>query len=189
MRLLLGCAFIALFMSACTTPPRNYTQTTKSQPSGSEFTDEDPSPMPIRPPRSTPQDISSINRQNVVFAYQAPFGFHEYPINSCQLGIEPCENKILVQVRFKLTCRRGSGTEQNVLYHSSQPPLAFRTVRWELGQLKGKIQTDGEGIGEILLLSDKNYPNQRLRLAQGNEFLYTRVREITQIITPEPWCK
>lgn len=186
MKRLLGLTLLILmFLSACT-----HTTVDRSQPSydsDSDFLDT-PGPLPPKP-RGRTQDISSINRQNIVFAYEAPFGFHEYPINSCQLGIQPCENKILVQVRFKLTCRAGSGTEQNILYHSSQPPLAFRTIRWELGNLKGQIQTDGEGVGEILLLADRSYPNNRLRLAQQNEFLYTRVREISQIITPEPWCR
>lgn len=185
MKRLLGCTLILLIFSSCTHTPVQRSTQKPTYNSENDFLDG----LPAQPrPRAGTQDISSINRQNVVFAYEAPFGFHEYPVNSCQLGIEPCENKILVQIRFKLTCRAGTGTEQNILYHSTQPPLSFRQIRWELGSLRGQIQTDGEGVGEILLLADRSYPNNRLRLAQGNEFLYTRVREISQIITPEPWC-
>lgn len=158
------------------------------------------SPSPNLPPLeslgpSTPQiDYDSLKRSLGLDRDKDSLGLEEKKFNTCEVGFGypsnmNCHSEYFVVLNFQLLCRDSTGTISNVLTSVDLRPLERRTVRWSAKGIKGHLQTDSDGYGQIIATSTSSQKAQRVRLGIGNEFLYMRSGDIKKIITPQNWCE
>lgn len=120
-------------------------------------------------------------------------GYRERSFNTCDVGFgysksKNCRQQHMVLIQFRLQCRDSEGTVSRVLSSEDLQPISRKEVRWNLPGQKGVTETDSEGYAQILAIAPGSQRSQRLKLAKGNDFLYLRAGEITQIVTPRDWC-
>lgn len=120
-------------------------------------------------------------------------GYSEKNFNTCQAGYgfsstHNCRKKTFVVIHFQLMCRDSEGTISKPLTQNDLRPISRQNVKWNLKNATGKLLTDSEGYGQIAMISSESQKFQRLRLTVGNDFLFLKAGEITQMITPKSWC-
>ncbi len=120
-------------------------------------------------------------------------GYSEKRFNTCEVGYgysrsNDCRPKTFVVIHFQLMCRNSEGTISEALTQNDLRAISRQEVRWNLKNATGQVLTDSEGFGAIAIVSDESQKSQRLRLTVGNDFLFLKAGEITQMITPKSWC-
>jgi hypothetical protein len=121
-------------------------------------------------------------------------GYSEKSFNTCEVGYgysstNNCRKKTFVVIHFQLMCRDSEGTVTQALTQNDLKPISRQSVKWTLKNTAGLLLTDSEGFGEIAVISAESQRTQRLKLSVGNDFLFLRASEITQMITPKSWCQ
>jgi hypothetical protein len=121
-------------------------------------------------------------------------GYSEKSFNTCDVGFgysksNECQKKHMVIIHYRLQCRDSEGTVQRALTSADLRNIASEEVRWTLPGKNGTSRTDGEGYGQIRGIFSASQKNQRLKLGVGNDYLYMRANEITQVVTPGSWCQ
>lgn len=121
-------------------------------------------------------------------------GYAEKSFNSCEVGYgysgtHNCRKLNFVVIHFQLMCRDSEGTVTEAITNADIQPIAGQNVKWNLKNAAGRLLTDHEGYGQIAIVSSISQRYERLRLAVGNDFLYMKAGEITQMITPKSWCE
>lgn len=138
-------------------------------------------------------DIFGLQKELGLERETERLGFSERKFNTCEVGYgfsrsRDCQSKYFVVIHFQLLCRDSEGTVSTTLQASDLTALSQRPVSWILKPSSGKTDTDASGYGQIRMISAASAKRQRLKLAVGNDFLYMRANEITQVVTPQPWC-
>ena len=91
-------------------------------------------------------------------------------------------------IHFQLMCCDSEGTISKALMLSDLYLISRQNVKWNLKKATGQLLTDSEGYAQIAIVSGESQRLQRLRLTVGNDFLFLKAGEITQMITPKSWC-
>lgn len=160
-----------------------------------------PKPAEVSPPQtkeifqSTQPTIDYVGLQRSL-GMEIPLqnlGYKEKVFETCSAGYgysstHSCRRQYLVVINIHLQCRDSVGTVSEGVTNADLTPIAHKTVRWTLKGAQGSSQTDADGYGQIMTVSNSSQKQQRLKLAVGNEFLYMRANEITRVVTPRPWC-
>ncbi len=121
-------------------------------------------------------------------------GYSEKSFNTCEVGYgysstHRCRPQTFVVIHFKLMCRDTEGTVSQAVTAADLRPISNQNVKWTLKNAAGKLLTDSEGYGQIAMISGISQREQRLKLTVGNDFLYMRAGELTEMITPKSWCQ
>lgn len=171
---------VPLLFSACTTAPERATPSsmgTSAPPAQNEST----------------IDLSALQTSLHMDRRPEELGFAEKAFNTCQAGygyssVHNCHQQYLVVLNFRLSCRQSEGTVSQGLAESDIQDLASKDVRWQLKGISGLVTTNGDGIGQIRVVSDISQRRERVKLTLGNDFLYMKANEITRVVTPGNWC-
>jgi hypothetical protein len=186
--------FILGFLSACTSkpvtaptsqvdwqlPPR-----ADSKPSGKR---QDVSESEIQVDQEALQRWLGLDRE------LEDLGYAERSFDTCEAGFgysksHNCQIKHMIVIHYRLQCRDSEGTVQQALTSADLRNIASENVRWTLPGQSGVSRTNGHGYGQIRGIFSSSQRNQRLKLGVGNDFLYMRANEITQVVTPQSWCQ
>lgn len=121
-------------------------------------------------------------------------GYQEKPFNTCQVGSgysssNNCRSRLLVVINFQLMCRDSEGTISEIVRAANLEPLSNQDIKWTLKNANDKVRTSSDGYGQIVMVSSESQKNQRLRLANTNDFLAIRAREVRSLIVPQNWCR
>lgn len=178
MKLFLFVMFALLFVACASTPEKT-----------------PPAPLPtVSESRESTIDLVALQTHLQLDRRPDELGYAERAFNTCQVGygyssVHNCRQQYFVVLNFRLSCRNSEGTVSYGLEESDLRPIADKGVRWNLKGLSGTAPTDGEGYGQIHVISDRSQKRERVKLAVGNDFLYMRANEVTRIVTPGSWCQ
>ena len=139
-------------------------------------------------------DIVSLQKYLNMHRQYNQLGYSERIYNTCQVGFgysatENCKKKYLVLSQFQLMCRNSEGTLTESISQSDLMPIARQNIKWKLKNAEGVVTTDNQGYAQILMISDESQKMQRLKLNLDNDFLFLKAGELTQMITPQSWCR
>lgn len=140
-------------------------------------------------------DYSGLENYLKLQDRKSNLGLQSANFNSCEVGSyglsrnEPCYDLTMSVIRFKLQCRDSEGTTDIVQTEYNVQPIANTKINWELSDTKKSLRTDSEGYGKIQIVTEGNPSSKRLRLSNGNDFVYVRAKDIKRIVTPAPWCR
>lgn len=120
-------------------------------------------------------------------------GYAERTFNTCEVGYgysssHNCRQQTFVVLHFKLMCRDSEGTVSEAITAANLQPIGNQSVKWTLKNASGRLLTDGEGYGQIAIISNISQRFQRLKLTVRNDFLFMKAGELTEMITPKSWC-
>lgn len=178
---------VCLLMASCTTVPKSETQERGAIP-------VPPISGPAAPVNDENRiDLFGLQKDLGLSRNSESLGFAERKFNTCDAGFgfsrsNNCQSKYFVVIHFQLLCRDSEGTISRALSSSDMRPISQRAVTWNLKPSIGRLETDGDGYGQIRMIASSSQRQQRLKLTVGNDFLYMRANEITQVVTPAPWC-
>jgi hypothetical protein len=121
-------------------------------------------------------------------------GYKEKRFDACRMKedlshISDCSRAYFIQVGIQLSCRPTEEAQNNTLDPGDLTPAGNRDLRWQLSPTSGQFRTDVDGHGIILAITAHSMKKQYLRISTGEDFLITKAREATQIVTPVSWCK
>lgn len=121
-------------------------------------------------------------------------GYFEKQFNTCAVGYgypstHNCALHHFVVVNFQLLCRQSEGTVSETIQTYTLPRVSYKAGRWTMQNQTGTLNTDAEGMGQIVGIFSTSQRNQRLKLAIANDFLYARAGEMKQVLTPTDWCR
>lgn len=121
-------------------------------------------------------------------------GYAEKAFNTCEVGYgysstHNCRKLNFVVIHFQLMCRDSEGTVTEAVTAANIQPISRQPVKWTLKNAVGRTQTDSEGYGQIAIVSKISQRYERLKLTVGDDFLFMKAGEITQMITPKSWCE
>lgn len=138
-------------------------------------------------------DYEGLQRYLKLERRESKLGFEQKSFSSCEVGYgfpkgEMCTRLHYSVVHFRLQCREQEGTTSTVQTHVNTSPIAHETLRWSLERAEGDVQTDGEGFGQIRAITYKPAAKQRLKISNGEDFLYLRAGDLTRVVTPPEWC-
>lgn len=178
-------ALICILVTACSSTPKQV-----ESPLMREKTT-----MPSEPIDTSAPSVDYIGLQRAL-GMEIPtnnLGYKEKTFNTCEAGYgysstHNCHKEYMVVINFQLQCRDSVGQVSEGVTNADLTPIASKTVKWNLKGVQGTSQTDTDGFGQIMAVSNMSQKQQRLKLAVGNEFLYMRANEITRVVTPQPWC-
>lgn len=139
-------------------------------------------------------DYDGLQRYLKLQRRSSKLGFEQKSFNSCQVGYglpkaEMCQRLHYNVVHFRLQCREQEGTTSTVQTHVNTAPIANETLHWTLERAEGNVKTDSEGFGQIRAITYKPAAKQRLKISNGEDFLYLRAGELTRVVTPPEWCR
>lgn len=158
-------------------------------------------PPPAAKKRSIGLDLNDYQidydgLQNYLKLQRRPsrLGFAQKAFNSCRVGYglpkgEMCRKLYYNVVHFRLQCRDQEGTTSTVQTHVNTAPIAKQTLNWTLERAEGNVETDYEGFGQIRAITYKPAARQRLKISNGEDFLYLRAGDLTRVVTPPEWCR
>lgn len=174
-------ALSLVLLSACQTGPTH--------------PDENPDSYAPPPKVERPQDTSyrlSLKEVQAKLKMQrepGELGFTEKQFNTCSAGLNQggiCRHQTFSVVHFQLLCRDSEGTVSNAPVHLT--PLTSDRVTWKIGNYTGNTQTDAQGYGQFLMLSEKTVRGQRLTLRMGRHFMGFTVSEVSKVVLPNNFC-
>ena len=118
-------------------------------------------------------------------------GYSEKVFNTCQVGYgysssQRCRRANFVLIHFRLQCRDSEGSVG--LVSASQISPISDQVKWTLGHDSGMTQTDGEGYGQLRVVSEFPSRQQRLRFTVNGKFLIVRAEDAGRLVAPLSWC-
>lgn len=116
-------------------------------------------------------------------------GFTEKRFNSCDPNLKTagaCRQQVFSVVHFQLLCRDSEGTVQEVPVELT--PLISDRVIWKIGAYTGNTQTDRQGFGQFLMLSERSVRGQRMSLRIGRQFMGFTVSEVSKVVLPKNFC-
>ncbi len=174
-----GLLLLILFISACTT-------TTRPPTEGIPEYDSRPGPAPES---GFKLDLRQLQSKLGMQRSIGELGFTEKRFNSCESGFKTpgnCRPQIFSVVHFRLLCRDSEGTVQDVPVELT--PLTSDKVTWKIGAYAGNTQTDSQGFGQFLVLSERTVRGQRLMLRIGRQFMGFTVSEVSKVILPKNFC-
>lgn len=179
-------AFTFLLLTHCTSAPKAENHASHRPPTNT-------SAHPPHAEQGLNIDVFGLQKGLGLSRNIESLGFIERKFNTCDAGYgfsrsHNCHSKYFVVIHFQLLCRDSEGTISTALKASDMRPISRRSVNWIIKPLSGRLETDSYGFGQIRLISSQSQKQQRLKLAVGNDFLYMRANEITQVVTPQPWC-
>lgn len=177
-RLIIYFASLSLF-AACASAPRS----------------EEPASPPTEPasgPAAKPVrtvDFPTLTRTLQLDRAIQELGYEEKRFDPCELGIGPaghqqCGTYFLAVIHFQLQCRDVDGTVE--IYNTE--PIRAKNVRWTLGRIQGKTETDHEGYGQVIAVAPASQRQQKLRITVGNDFLIVSAEQAKRLVTPPDWC-
>jgi hypothetical protein len=117
-------------------------------------------------------------------------GYDQKLFDTCKAGLddENCHKEYLVQIHFRLMCRKVEATDAPIAAADIHP-IANRSIAWTLDKKKGVIQTDSQGYGQIRASFVKKPNTHRLKLTTNQRFLFMQADEITRVVSPPVWCQ
>lgn len=140
-----------------------------------------------------PIDYDALKRTVGMNRPKQELGYVERPFEGCgrQFGLADgsCQRRLLVSVQYRLLCRDSEGTVSQVITAADLQVIPNKQLSWNLKGVQGQSYTDFDGYGEVLTVSTTSQRNQRLKLSNGNDFLYLRAGEVDRLVTPASWCK
>jgi hypothetical protein len=148
------------------------------------------------PPRvERPQDMSyRINLQDLQSRLRMTreaddLGFTEKQFDTCVAGLSSgsCSRKYFSVVHFQLLCRDSEGSVSEAPVQLT--PLTSDRVTWKIAAHTGNTQTDGQGYGRFLMLSEKSVRGQRLTLRIGRRFMGFTVSDVSKVVLPRNFCE
>ncbi len=182
---------VSLLVCACSTAPKN-------EPSGAIASPEPRTPAashasPIAPkvPVARPSyDIIQLLSQVGLERDSKDLGYAEKPFDGCQVKVKDekgkCGNRYLTVVHFRLVCRDSEETTESIA--TNLTPLYSEKVKWKIAGSEGMTKTDGDGYGQVRLVSARPSLGQRFVLIVGKQFLGLDISEVRQIVVPNYWC-
>ncbi|MBC87118.1 MAG: hypothetical protein CL677_08040 [Bdellovibrionaceae bacterium] len=137
-------------------------------------------------PEYEPLDV--IERLQLTTRFEN-IGFHQTAFNPCDLGFvsRQCGTQYVAAINFQLLCRASTGTTELVT-HAELHPLDYGDVKWQIAGQRGFLRTDGQGMGQIRLVTRKSARKNRLILISNGQTLGLRAGEIRKIVLPQEWC-
>jgi hypothetical protein len=138
-------------------------------------------------------DIPGLQRSLKMDHAVESLGFKEKMFSTCAVGYgysssHRCRNLQFTVLNFRLQCRDSEGTV-SLVTNEELTPVAAQPVRWAVGSIKGQINTDGEGYGQVVLIAPKSQRSARVRLSTANDFLLMRADQIKRVVVPQFWCR
>lgn len=152
-------------------------------------------PVPSAPePEVENVDFVALQRFLGLERASQRLGYAEKSFNTCDVGYgfsksHNCRQRYFVVVHFQMMCRDSEGTVSQIVRPSDLQANSNRSVRWNLKDYNGIATTDGDGYGQIRVVSGQSQKQQRLKLAIASDFLYLRAGEIQKVVTPRNWCQ
>jgi hypothetical protein len=121
-------------------------------------------------------------------------GYFEKSFPTCEAGFgypsnRACRTDLFILIHFQLYCRdSNSDNFTEAIKASEMRPLSGRNLNWTLNSIRGTLNLDDKGRGQIKMASRYSFKSKRLKLNIANENLYVKAGEISKIVTPSNWC-
>ncbi|MBX9766286.1 MAG: hypothetical protein K2X47_03365 [Bdellovibrionales bacterium] len=139
-----------------------------------------------------PIDFEALKKTVGLLRERQHLGYIEKVFDGCgpQFGLlaGSCKRHYLISVQYRLMCRDSEGTVSEAISTADLQAIPNQALAWNLKGLEGQSSTDMEGYGEVLTISTISQRDQRLKLSNGNDFLYLRAGEVERLVTPVTWC-
>lgn len=183
-------ALISFFISACTSTGKK----AESSPQAIEKSEKAASSREADEPEIENVDFVALQRALGLEKPNEKLGYAERLFDTCDVGYgysknKNCRQRYFVVVHFQLMCRDSEGTVSEIVRAADLQPNRDRSVRWNLKGANGSTNTDGDGFGQIRVISAQSQKQQRLKLTVESDFLYLRAGEVNKIVTPKTWCQ
>jgi hypothetical protein len=193
MKQFLVLAWFSLVIAGCATAKKVEPMGTPTRDgSHGEETSRSTKGSPEVPP-ATPIDYEALKRTVGLNRPKHQLGYIEKRFDGCgpQFGMLSgvCQRQWLISIQYRLLCRDSEGTVSEAISPSQLQAIPNQALSWKLKGLEGKSQTDQDGHGEVLTVSTISQKSQRLKLSNGDDFLYLNAGEVERLITPVNWCK
>jgi hypothetical protein len=178
-------AFAAAILSGCASEPMSMKL---PAPDGLP---QDNMPRTL-PPQTSVREMSvhELQAQLGLNRSADDLGFAHSNFDGCRMGVKDegrnCGTRFFSVVHFRLVCRDTTGTTTRV--PSSLTPLARNGIEWRLGGVKGHVNTDSQGYGQVQLVSSRPVKSERFMLIIGTKILGLEAGEVSQIVLPGNWC-
>jgi hypothetical protein len=136
-------------------------------------------------------DLNQLQKVLRMDRDQRNLGLKVKKFNTCKVGSgytknRYCRQKYLSVVHFRIRCRASTGTVEEVS-HTELMPMTSR-LQWMLAGQIGRIRTDYEGFGQIIIVTNFNPRNNRLILRGHENNLGLRLNGVSHIMVPSDWC-
>lgn len=164
---------IGILSLSCTTPPKEST------------------PVPEQT-EATAIDMLGLQRSLGLDLPETELGYEEKTFDTCAVGYgysstHQCQKQIFVALNFRLQCRDSEGTVQGVSKAELKPVVSDR-VKWSFGKLEGLTKTNGDGYGQVRLISPASLRERQIRITINGRFLAVSADELRRIVVPRNWC-
>lgn len=166
---------LAIAIVSCTTPPKP------------------PEPTPTEQTEATTIDMLGLQRSLGLERPETELGYEEKTFDTCAVGYgysstHQCQKQNFVVLNFRLQCRDSEGTVQGVSKAELSAVVSDK-VKWNFGKLEGFTKTNGEGFGQVRLISPVSLRERQIRITINGRFLAVSADELRRIVVPRNWCR
>lgn len=151
--------------------------------------------QPTRQSQPSPPRLNKVQMAKRIglFRDQTEVGFRQSSFNDCTLPRDlrknhRCSTQYLSLINFRMRCRDSEGTVDEQVSNYELTPLRSRHIKWEVGSLNGKTQTDSRGYGQVIVRSWAPIESQQFRLTANGHIMGVPVKQVRQFVLPKYWC-
>ena len=147
--------------------------------------------IPREPGSEQTISLSQLQNQLRLDRSLQELGLMDKIFDSCSLPVKDptgkCGARYFSVLHFQMVCRDSEGTVGTVVTNTR--PLVSDHVEYQLAGHRGIIKTDGNGYGQLQIVTLVPVRGQRLVLTVGREFLGKEISEVEQLVVPNYWCQ